>query len=104
MLNPFEVLFRPKATDMSQKADDVSRVLDQVHPACVKEIHATFEGTIRALGQALELRDFETRGHTDRVVRWTEQMSEPLKLPEADKRAIKWGAYLHDIGKSRGYF
>ncbi|GGO29442.1 HD-GYP domain-containing protein [Deinococcus humi] len=41
------------------------------------------------MGLALEVRDGETKGHTDRVT--------ALALRLA--RALRWGAYLHDIGK-----
>lgn len=78
---------------------DASRSLQAAHPGCVREIHATFEGTILALGQALELRDFETKGHTERVVTWTDRLTAALDLDEPERRAVRWGAYLHDIGK-----
>lgn len=82
-----------------EKPADASRSLARAHTMCVREIHATFEGTILALGQALELRDYETQGHTERVVAWTDRLTIGLGLTEAERRAIRWGAYLHDIGK-----
>lgn len=82
-----------------KKPADASRSLSRAHTTCVREIHATFEGTILALGQALELRDYETQGHTERVVAWTDRLTLGLGLTEAERRAIRWGAYLHDIGK-----
>jgi len=78
---------------------DASRSISRAHHMCVREIHATFEGTILALGQALELRDYETQGHTARVVVWTDRLTLTLGLTEAERRAVRWGAYLHDIGK-----
>lgn len=78
---------------------DASRSIERAHAGCVREIHATFEGTVLALGRALELRDYETRGHTDRVVAWTDRVTERLRLDPAVRRAVRWGAYLHDIGK-----
>lgn len=81
------------------KPKDASRSIERAHDGCVREIHATFEGTVLALGRALELRDYETRGHTDRVVAWTDRVTERLGLDPATRRSIRWGAYLHDIGK-----
>ncbi len=78
---------------------DASRALSRAHHGCVREIHATFEGTVLALGHALELRDYETQGHTERVVAWTDRLTLGLGLTEAERRAIRWGAYLHDVGK-----
>lgn len=57
------------------------------------------EGAIRALGLALETRDGETAGHTDRVTALAQQLGVALELSEGDLNALRWGAYLHDIGK-----
>lgn len=65
----------------------------------LQEIEATREATFRALGIALEYRDLETRGHTDRVVEITRRFAEELGLNEELQQALVWGAYLHDIGK-----
>ena len=56
----------PWPLSRATKPPDASRSVARAHRACVREIHATFEGTILALGQALELRDYETQGHTER--------------------------------------
>lgn len=78
---------------------DASRSLERAHDMCVREIHATFEGTILALGRALEFRDFETKGHTERVVAWSDHLTESFEMDVPMRRAVRWGAYLHDIGK-----
>ena len=78
---------------------DASTHLERAHPHCVSLIQQTFEGTMRALGRALELRDLETRGHTDRVARLTQRVAELAGMTKAEVRALRWGAYLHDIGK-----
>ncbi len=57
------------------------------------------EGTLHALGLALEARDFETRGHTERVVALSQRFAQRLGLPPELIEAIREGAYLHDIGK-----
>ena len=78
-------------------AERLGRNLERA--AHITQIQATREGALRALGVALEGRDFETQGHTERVVsralRLGAQLS--LSLPELD--ALRQGAYLHDIGK-----
>ncbi len=78
---------------------NASTQLEAAHPNCVSVIQKAFEGTVRALGQALELRDLETRGHTDRVARLTQRIAELAGMAKAEIRALRWGAYLHDIGK-----
>lgn len=60
---------------------------------------AAQEDALRALGLALEVRDGETKGHTDRVTRLVERTGAALGLSDADQAALRWGAYLHDIGK-----
>src|SRR5690606_18835771 len=65
----------------------------------LEEIEATREATFRALGLALEYRDLETRGHTDRVVALADRFAEELALEQDSRQALVWGAYLHDLGK-----
>ena len=60
---------------------------------------AAREGALRALGLALEYRDAETKGHTDRVVNLATTLAGALALDAATVEALRWGAYLHDIGK-----
>ncbi|PYE54915.1 HD-GYP domain-containing protein [Deinococcus yavapaiensis] len=64
-----------------------------------RAVKETREGALLALGRALEVRDFETRGHTERVVRWAEQLGRAFGLPSGELEALRQGAYLHDIGK-----
>jgi putative nucleotidyltransferase with HDIG domain len=63
-----------------------------------KASHAR-EGAIRALGLALEYRDRETKGHTDRVTALSVSIARQLGLSEQEREYLRWGAYLHDIGK-----
>src|SRR5690606_28742610 len=65
----------------------------------LEEIEATRDATFRALGLALEYRDLETRGHTDRVVDLACRFADELTLGAEQRQALAWGAYLHDIGK-----
>lgn len=57
------------------------------------------EAALRALGLALEARDGETQGHTDRVTALALRMGAALSWEPARLQALRWGAYLHDIGK-----
>ena len=61
-------------------------------------VHAR-ENAIHALGLALEYRDDDTKGHTDRVTQLALQTALEMNLSDADIAALRWGAYLHDIGK-----
>ena len=55
--------------------------------------------TLRSLGAALERRDDETGGHTARVVGLATRLAQRLGWDEEQVRALRWGAYLHDLGK-----
>ena len=57
------------------------------------------EAALRALGLALETRDRETLGHTDRVTDLALRMGRQLGWDPERLEALRWGAYLHDIGK-----
>ena len=63
------------------------------------ELRRSLEGGLLGLGIALEARDLETAGHTERVVALAERLGQALKLPDATLHALRQGAYLHDIGK-----
>lgn len=60
---------------------------------------AAHESALRTLGLCLETRDAETQGHTDRVTELAVRLGRHLGLNETGLRALRWGAYLHDIGK-----
>ncbi|WP_169311730.1 HD domain-containing phosphohydrolase [Marinithermus hydrothermalis] len=90
--------FTPEHQALAQMvARRLERAFERV--AHLADIETTREATFRALGIALERRDFETRGHTDRVVALTAQLGEALGFHGAELEALRWGAYLHDIGK-----
>jgi putative nucleotidyltransferase with HDIG domain len=57
------------------------------------------EAALRAMGLALEVRDGETKGHTDRVTDLALRLARALYWSPSQTRALRWGAYLHDIGK-----
>ena len=78
-------------------AKRVSRALERAEQ--IGEILLTRAGSFRALGLALELRDFETKGHTDRVVALCLQLGQAVGLTPVQLQHLEWGALLHDIGK-----
>jgi HD-GYP domain-containing protein (c-di-GMP phosphodiesterase class II) len=65
----------------------------------VQEVLDTRAETFRTLGLALEARDFETKGHTDRVLALAMQLGQKVGLDNFQLQALEWGALLHDIGK-----
>lgn len=65
----------------------------------IEQIEAIRDATFSILGRALEFRDAETSGHTDRVIALTRSFAKHLNLTTEQRRDFLWGAYLHDIGK-----
>lgn len=65
----------------------------------VEEVRHALHSGVLALGVALEARDLETAGHTERVVALSVALGERLGLGGQRLEALRQGASLHDIGK-----
>jgi HD-GYP domain-containing protein (c-di-GMP phosphodiesterase class II) len=63
------------------------------------ELSQAYETTIEGWSKALDLRDKETEGHTQRVTRMTEKLAQALGLNETEIINVHRGSLLHDIGK-----
>ena len=64
-----------------------------------RELVDAYDTTIEGWSRALDLRDKETEGHTQRVTEMTLTLAHRFGFTEDDLRYIRWGALLHDIGK-----
>lgn len=67
--------------------------------AAMKRIEMTYDETLRALGAALDLRDTETAGHSERVSRYTLEIARVMGCSSDELRQMARGSYMHDIGK-----
>lgn len=65
----------------------------------LEAIENSYRMTLKALVQALETRDFETHGHSERVVTFSLRLGYELGLDKETLRDLELGALLHDIGK-----
>jgi PAS domain S-box-containing protein/putative nucleotidyltransferase with HDIG domain len=63
------------------------------------ELELAYETTLEGWARALELRDYETKGHTDRVAKLALELARELNVKGEDLTHIRRGALLHDIGK-----
>lgn len=63
------------------------------------ELSLAYEKTIEGWSRALDLRDKETEGHTQRVTTLTVELAQAMGLSEEQIVHIRRGALLHDIGK-----
>lgn len=65
----------------------------------IRDLRDANDLTLRSLGAALERRDDDTGGHTNRVVSTSARLARRLGWDEDQVKALRWGAYLHDLGK-----
>jgi HD superfamily phosphohydrolase YqeK len=66
------------------------------------QLHAQQEAhdaTIAALCQAVETKDFYTRGHSERVSRGSVMIARMIGMRPARTEAIRYAGMLHDVGK-----
>ncbi|HXD12065.1 MAG TPA: HD domain-containing phosphohydrolase, partial [Anaerolineales bacterium] len=63
------------------------------------ELSKAYDSTIEGWSHALDLRDKETEGHTQRVTGLTLELAKAFGLTESELVHVRRGALLHDIGK-----
>ena len=63
------------------------------------ELELAYDATIEGWSHALDLRDKETEGHTQRVTDRTVKLARRFGISEKELVQVRWGALLHDIGK-----
>ena len=63
------------------------------------ELKLAYDATIEGWSHALDLRDRETEGHTQRVTELTVRLARAMGMKEEDLAHLRRGALLHDIGK-----
>jgi HD superfamily phosphohydrolase YqeK len=58
-----------------------------------------YEATIATLCQAVETKDFYTRGHSERVSRGSVMIAQQISMRPERVEAIRYAGMLHDVGK-----
>jgi PAS domain S-box-containing protein len=79
-------------------AVDNARLLEELRRANLN-LQLAYDATLEGWSQAVDLRDRETEGHTQRVTEMTVRLARALGVPEADLVHVRRGALLHDVGK-----
>jgi putative nucleotidyltransferase with HDIG domain len=67
--------------------------------AAMGDLERSYDITLQALGDALDLKDAETEGHSRRVTAFTIAIARAMGVPRDQILIIARGAFLHDIGK-----
>ena len=63
------------------------------------DLTMAYDATIAGWSRAMDLRDKETEGHTQRVTDLTLKLARAMNISESQLMHIRRGALLHDIGK-----
>jgi putative two-component system response regulator len=78
--------------------DTVSRKVIELEAANL-QLQEAYEATLEGWVRALDLRDKETEGHTQRVTQAAIRLARAVGMEERDLVEVRRGALLHDIGK-----
>jgi putative two-component system response regulator len=65
----------------------------------LRSLGDAYRMTLKALVAALEARDLETHGHSERVVSFSLRLGQEFGLNEEQMRSLEFGSLLHDVGK-----
>ncbi len=84
--------------DQAGVAIETSRLINNLQNANT-ELTLAYDATLKGWVHALDLRDRETKGHSQRVTKMTIALAEALGLKADEMEHIRRGALLHDIGK-----
>ena len=76
---------------VEQRTAELDRALNSLEGA--------YRSTLKALTAALETRDLETHGHSERVVSYSMRLGREYGLDGRLMKSLEFGSLLHDIGK-----
>ncbi|GAB4505217.1 MAG: hypothetical protein Fur0043_22120 [Anaerolineales bacterium] len=97
-LDPERLGFLETLAGQAAIAIDNSQLFSAMQRANL-DLAVAYDATIEGWSRALDLRDKETEGHTQRVTSLTLQLAQRFQLSGAELNHIRRGALLHDIGK-----
>ena len=81
--------------DLEQMVSARTGMLNQA----IADLERSYDITLEALGDALDLKDAETEGHSKRVTAFTIALARGAGVPPHQIPIVARGAFLHDIGK-----
>jgi hypothetical protein len=79
----------------NERLTDANQLLEQT----LDDLRCANAAMLTTLSEALELRDQETEGHSQRVVNYARATALALGLAAAEVEEVVHGALMHDIGK-----
>lgn len=82
-----------------ENLEQVVRARTELLRQAMEDLEHSYDITLEALGDALDLKDSETQGHSKRVTAYTIALARAMGVGPAEIKVIARGAFLHDIGK-----
>ncbi|MBI2265479.1 MAG: HD domain-containing protein [Armatimonadetes bacterium] len=64
-----------------------------------RDLKKSYLDTITALAAAIDAKDKYTRGHSERVSKYSAVLASALEMPDERKETVKYASLLHDLGK-----
>lgn len=86
------------AQNFNSMSESIEHAVEQLKKAA-HENHLLFLNSVRMLAAAIDAKDPYTRGHSERVARYSIAIGKNLSLPEKEMRNLRISALLHDVGK-----
>jgi HD-GYP domain-containing protein (c-di-GMP phosphodiesterase class II) len=83
--------FNTMSEELEHFVEDLKRAAE--------ENRALFMGSIQMLAGAVDEKDPYTRGHSDRVTRYSLMVAKEMNLPASFMETLQISAQLHDVGK-----
>jgi putative two-component system response regulator len=77
----------------------VSARLSRSQELRVAQLQRAYESSLTMLANAIDVRDFYTRGHVERVTGYTMAIAAEVGITGKSLDQLRFGAILHDIGK-----
>ena len=91
--------------ELADLSENFNRMSESIRDAienlkrAARENHELFINSIRALAAAIDAKDPYTRGHSERVARYSSLVAREMGLSSEDVRRVRLSALLHDVGK-----
>ena len=82
-----------------QSLEQMVRARTEMLRHAMEDLEHSYDVTLEALGDALDLKDSETEGHSKRVTAYAIALARAMGIPPEEIKVIARGAFLHDIGK-----
>ncbi len=88
-----------KPIDSQELVSTIRSRLNRTQQLLLAQLEQAYQASLILLANAIELRDQYTRGHVERVMKYSLMIAEQLGWTEAQMKPLEFGAILHDIGK-----